>query len=235
MADCGGYQSREILKKVRDACLKVKSGHAAFERDSVVFPEIKYSWPLLAQLMHVAAHGQGRLHVLDFGGALGSTYFQNRKYFEGLREVRWCVIEQPHFVQCGREEFQSEELRFYPSIEECMSEGAPLVALLSGVLQYLPDPDAVLGSLLKRKFKFILIDRTSFSNDGFDHITVQRVDPDIYQASYPCRFFGRGKFMKKFSTDYELLTELPALDRTSYPGHFGGFVFRRRMDAPLAS
>lgn len=230
-AKCGGYQSQEILEKVRDAGLKVKAGYAAFERDSVLFPESEYPWPLLAQLMHVAAHEQGRLHVLDFGGALGSTYFQNRKYFEGLVAIRWCVVEQPHFVQCGRENFQSEELRFYHSIEECMSEECPSAVLLSSVLQYLPDPDALLSSLLRYQFKFILIDRTGFSNDGLDHITVQRVHPQIYSASYPCYFFSQQKLLERFASNYDILAELPGPDRCNYPGYFCGFVFRRRSDA----
>jgi putative methyltransferase (TIGR04325 family) len=228
VADCSGYQSPGILEKVRDAGLRVKGGHSAFERDSVVFPEIEYSWPLLAQLMHIAACGQGRLHVLDFGGALGSTYFQNRKFFEGLKEVRWCVVEQSHFVQCGREHFQSEELRFYQNIEECVNDGAPLAVLLSCVLQYLPDPDALLNALLKHQFQFIVIDRTGFSNDGLEHITVQRVHPEIYAASYPCYFLSRQKLLAKLAPSYEMLAELPAPDKCNYPGHFRGFVFRRR-------
>lgn len=229
LGDCGGYQSVGILEKVRDAVLEVKAGRAAFERDSVLFTEIEYSWPVLAQLMHVAAHEQGQLHVLDFGGALGSTYFQNRKYLKGLRGIRWCVVEQPHFVQCGRQQFQSDELRFYNSIEECLDEGMPSLLLLSCVLQYLPNPDDVICCVLERQFEFILIDRTSFSDDDRDHIAVQRVHPSIYPASYPCHFFARQKFINKFATHYELLAELPAPDKCNYPGHFGGFIFRRRV------
>jgi len=231
MADCSGYQLHGILEKVRDAGLEVMAGRAAFERDSVIFSEVEYSWSLLTQLMLVSAHGQGRLHILDFGGALGSTYFQNRKYFRGLREIRWCVVEQPHFVQCGLEHFQNDELRFYYDVEECIKEGRPSAVLLSSVLQYLPNPDCVLGSLLERQFDFIIIDRTSFSNDGREHIAVQHVDPRIYRASYPCHFFSRQKFLDKFATDYELLAELPALDRCNYSGYFSGFAFRRRSSA----
>jgi putative methyltransferase (TIGR04325 family) len=69
-----GYDSEIILEKTRDALLKVKNGEAAYERDSVLFDEIQYAWPLLTSLMWVAAQAKGILNVLDFGGSLGTTY-----------------------------------------------------------------------------------------------------------------------------------------------------------------
>ena len=46
-----GYDTEEILGSVRDSLLKVKNGEAIYERDSVVFDQIQYSWPLLAGLL----------------------------------------------------------------------------------------------------------------------------------------------------------------------------------------
>ncbi len=80
-AQCAGYDAEDILAKVLAATLKVKSGEAACERDSVLFDDIEYAWPVLAGLMWAAARNGGKLNVLDFGGALGSSYFQNRKFF----------------------------------------------------------------------------------------------------------------------------------------------------------
>ena len=71
LASSAGYDSEIILEKTRAALLKVKNGEAAYERDSVLFDEIEYAWPLLAGLMWVAARCQGTLNVLDFGGSLG--------------------------------------------------------------------------------------------------------------------------------------------------------------------
>lgn len=56
-----GYDSDEILQKVRNSLLKVKNGEAVYERDSVIFDEIQYSWPLLAGLMYVCAKSGGIL------------------------------------------------------------------------------------------------------------------------------------------------------------------------------
>src|SRR5688572_21124448 len=62
-----GYSSMEILAKVKKAVLKVKNGEAVYERDSVLFDKIEYSWPLLSSLMWVAAKNNNSLKVLDFG------------------------------------------------------------------------------------------------------------------------------------------------------------------------
>jgi len=99
----GGYDDASILDKVRDATLKVKHGEAAYERDSVIFPAVAYTWPLLAGLMSTAALHDGRLSVLDFGGSLGSSYFQNRAFLDTLSDVSWGVVEQRHYVACGQE------------------------------------------------------------------------------------------------------------------------------------
>ena len=46
-----GYETNEIILKVKQSLLKVKNGEAVYERDSLIFDEIHYSWPLLAGLM----------------------------------------------------------------------------------------------------------------------------------------------------------------------------------------
>ena len=61
---------------------KVKNGEAVYERDSVLFDEIQYSWGLLAGLEKAALEHDGKLCVLDFGGSLGSTYYQNKQFSE---------------------------------------------------------------------------------------------------------------------------------------------------------
>ncbi|MBN2143137.1 MAG: glycosyltransferase, partial [Candidatus Aureabacteria bacterium] len=53
--DSKGYDSPDIFTKLKTASLKVKSGEAVYERDSVLFDKIEYSWPLLAGLMWIAS------------------------------------------------------------------------------------------------------------------------------------------------------------------------------------
>jgi len=80
-----GYDSEIILKKVTDALLKVKDGEASGERDSVLFDKVQYSWPLLAGLLWIASRNNNRLTLLDFGGSLGTSYFQNKLFFKPFK------------------------------------------------------------------------------------------------------------------------------------------------------
>jgi putative methyltransferase (TIGR04325 family) len=157
-----GYDSEEILVKVRSSLLKVKNGEALYERDSVIFDEIQYSWPLLAGLMLAAAKNRGNLSVLDFGGSLGSTYFQNKKFLDQLNSISWNIVEQKNFVESGERDFENHRLHFYSDIETCIKNGTPDVLILSSVLQYIENPYQLLNKLLQYNFNFILIDRTPF-------------------------------------------------------------------------
>ncbi|RME57500.1 methyltransferase, TIGR04325 family [Candidatus Parcubacteria bacterium] len=187
----GGYDAPAILEKVRQAALKVKRGEAVFERDSVFFCHEEYRWPTLACLLRIAAENGGRLRVVDFGGSLGSFWFQHRKHLLGLKDVRWTVVEQPHYVACGREEFQDETLRFAGTLEEA---GPADAIFCSSVLQYLPDPYEWLKRLAESDIRWLLLDRTPFIEADRDRLTVQHVPPSIYPASYPAWFFSRRRF-----------------------------------------
>ena len=199
---CTGYDAKGILDKVLEATLKVKRGEAAFERDSVLFEEIEYSWPVLAGLMWAAARNGGKLNVLDFGGALGSSYFQNRAFLQPLPEVRWSVVEQAHYVEAGIAHIQDEQLRFYKTIEECLSENRPNAILLSSVLQYLKSPNKVVEILSASGAMCLIIDRTPFSTIIEDTILIQKVPSSVYGGSYPMRVFSKEKFMKMLDADW---------------------------------
>lgn len=227
-----GYDSDLILQQVKEALLKVKTGEAVYERDSVLFDRIHYSWPLLAGLLWIASRNGNRLSLIDFGGSLGSSYFQNREFLSHLDELQWSIIEQEKFVQCGRESFADRQLRFYNTIEECMTERVTDAVLLSGVLPYLERPYDILTEIVERGFLYIIIDRTPFIERDEDRITVQKVPAEIYRASYPAWIFSREKFFAFFAAKYELTIEFDALAGAIPLGddmaRDEGFIFRRR-------
>jgi putative methyltransferase (TIGR04325 family) len=202
---CTGYDTESILARVLDATLKVKRGEAAFERDSVLFNEIEYGWPVLAGLTWAAARNGGRLNVLDFGGALGSSYFQNRKFLQTLSEVRWNVVEQAHFVEAGQTNIQDEQLQFYKTIEDCLIQNKPNVILLSSVLQYLEAPTEIVKKLSTAGAVCLIVDRTPFSAHPKNKILVQRVPSSIYAASYPMWIFSHQKFKNMLEPDWNLV------------------------------
>jgi len=57
--DSTGYDTDKILQTVKASLLKVKNGEAVYERDSVLFNEIQYSWQLLTGLMFCSAKSGG--------------------------------------------------------------------------------------------------------------------------------------------------------------------------------
>lgn len=223
-----GYDSREILKQALTAAKKVKNGQAVFERDSVIFNEIQYSWPVTAGLMQAAALNDGHLNVLDFGGSLGSAYFQNRKFFEKLKEVRWSIVEQPHVADAGQKYIQTDNLRFFESIDDCIKTESPSVILLSSVLQYVEHPYAILEALTKTTATMMIIDRTPYTYEASNSLWIQHVSPRIYSASYPMHVFSETEFLEKIVKNWSITA-----DYTSPEGHIkssaGNFVFKGYM------
>lgn len=222
-----GYDSRIILEKVKTSLLKVKNGEAVYERDSALFDQVEYAWPLLAGLMWVAAQSGGRLNVLDYGGSLGTTYFQNRWFLKDLSEVRWNIVEQPHYVETGKRYFEDDELRFYYDIEACLSETSPRVIIFSGVLPYLEKPYGVLEQALHLTFDVIIVDRTSCWRGKSDRLGVQKVPPHIFEAGYPIWIFSLDKF-RDFFARHEIVAEFPGFadDGASYGCDFMGFIIK---------
>jgi putative methyltransferase (TIGR04325 family) len=215
-----GYDSPSILEKVRAATLKVIAGEAACERDSVAFDRIEYSLPLLASLLYVASRLDNRLHVADFGGSLGTSYWQNRGFLSHLRFLRWSVVEQEHFVRVGQAEVANEVLRFHLTAEACLTEAPVDALLLSSVLQYLEHPFDTLGSLFSLKVPFVIFDRTAFFVDDLpDRLTVEEVPPEIYQGSYPAWFFNLARFRSRCSeSGYRIIEEFDSWERWSVDG-----------------
>lgn len=202
----GGYDSDAIFQKVVTAARKVRDGEALWERDSVCFYHEEYNWPLLASLMHIAALQGGKLHVLDFGGALGSTYMQHRKFLDTLPDFSWNVVEQAHVVSCGQKEFSTNKLHFYSSMDDCFIDKNINCVLLSSVLQYLPDPYAFINDVLLKQPVALLIDRTPFLLDRA-RITIQNVPEEIYKASYVCRWVDKGIVQQKMEILYTCTAE----------------------------
>ena len=222
----GGYDMPAILERVRSAALNVRDGKAVFERDSVCFYNEEYRWSTLACLLRIAAENGGRLRVLDFGGSLGSFWFQHRKHFQNLPEVRWAVVEQPHYVRCGNEEFTNGTLEFYATIEECLKSGSVDVIFVSSVLQYLPEPYVWLQRFAESGVRYLLLDRTPFTESKKDCLTIQRV-PDWQNIRLPAYFFSIESFNEKaFRLGYDADVEFISDDKVNIDSVFKGMLLK---------
>jgi len=207
-----GYDTPLILEKVKNAALRVKHGEAAFERDSVNFDHIEYSWPVLAGLLWIASVNENTLSAIDIGGSLGSSYYQNKNFLSHVRPLTWSIVEQKHFVQFGNQHLADEHLKFYDDLKNCAAVVHPQVILLSSVLPYLEKPYDLLHTIKELRPQYIIVDRTPFfTGNTPDRITIQKSSPKVYDASYPARFLNERKFLRFFTSDYEIVADWKAL------------------------
>jgi putative methyltransferase (TIGR04325 family) len=228
LQDCGGYESDEIINKVRDAVLKVKNGEAKYERDSVLFQDDAQDENLLFFLENIVKKGEnteGGIRVLDFGGSLGSTYFQHKNALRKYQNLIWCVVEQSHFVDIGKKDFEDDVLKFEHSVSVAMEKYKPNVLILASVLQYLDAPYDMLKMLFETKIPYIFIDRTPFLPQNEDRIVKQIVPPKIYKASYPSWLFSKNKFQNFILSYADIETSFTNTDRNNivncrYEGYF---------------
>jgi len=203
----GGYESDNILEITKNSLLKIKNGLAVYERDSVLFDKKIYPYSIISTLLYTAIECGGKLNIIDFGGSLGSTYYQVRDLIPSSVETHWSVVEQKEYVKCGQSLFEDDVLKFHFDIAESMSARKADILLLSSVIQYLEKPHDFLDEIKAYDFKYILFDRTSFiKDDQPDRLTLQIVPPDIYKAEYPAWFFNEKKILEHF-TEYDVKLE----------------------------
>jgi len=229
MALCEGYNQSVIFEKTLSSALQVKNGLKPYERDSVLFDRIVYSWPILASLNWAAAQDSGKLRVLDFGGALGTSYFQNRKFIDHLSEVCWHIVEQPKLAELGNKHLKDNFLSFSSNIEDGFRFSSPNFVLLSSVLQYIGDPFDVIANLANRDVSVIALDRTPFLNeDQKTFIQKQSVPSQIYSASYPCYLFNENEIISAFTKyGYQLVESFHSLDKLSTKATWKGMIFKK--------
>lgn len=203
--DAKGYEDKNILKKVYMATKKVADTSFGFERDSVFFEYDEFSWLILTFIAFCAIR-KSRVVVADFGGSLGSLFWKNRKLFYEMDniEIEWDVIEQKHFVDCGKKNFNEEKgINYYYALSELKEK--PDIILFSGVLQYINEYEQIIQTAVELDPKYIIIDRTYFSEK--EKICVQYVPKAICESSYPVRFLEKNKILKLFNKSYNLLVD----------------------------
>ena len=208
----------------------MKHGEAVYERDSVLFDSIQFSLPVITGLMLAAARNQGKLCVLDFGGALGSSYFQNLKFISKLASHSWNIVEQKQFVEAGNRYFQNDFLKFYHTINDCLKNCIPDAVLLSSVLQYIPNPEEIIEEVTGIGSYIIIIDRTPYTNSLNNKvIRIQSTPKTIYPASYPIQYFVEEPIIKSFAEKgYDLLETYNSLDKLDSNATWKGHIYLKR-------
>jgi putative methyltransferase (TIGR04325 family) len=208
-----GYASDDILIRCRDALLKVKNGEFPYERDSVLFKERELFFPLLSALFYVSLKKEKILNLIDFGGSLGSTYYQNK---DELKEagigINWKIVEQDNFVKCGKDNFENQELKFYYTVDEAFLDKGGDICMFGSVLPYVENPYSLLEQIYQKKIEYIIIDRTMFLDiDNEDILTIQTVSENVGKAAYPTWFLSLSKFLSFIKIRYRIIFQWNAL------------------------
>jgi len=194
-----GYSDSIILKKTIKSFEKVITNQAKYERDSFLFYSDKYDKTLLSRLNTIKKKNNKKINVCDFGGSLGSLYFQHKKFFT-FNFVDWNILEQVNYVKYAKKNIKINNLHFYDNLNLLLRKKKIDIVLFSSSLQYLENPYFVLGKFIQKGIPDIIIHRSPFT-DGDDVIKIQNIPKHIYKSSYPIRILSTKKIINLLSTE----------------------------------
>lgn len=200
--ECKGYEDENIINTVIDSVNKVLKGDAVWERDGFLFYETKYAYQICAAILRCALQNNNKgVRVLDIGGSLGSTYFQNRKYLEDINNLEYVVAEQEHFADYGQKNLQNGQLSFMKSTD--IMEGIFDIVLMSASLQYISEYENIVSEIVRLMPRYIILDRLLISDKM--RICRETVPEEIYKSSYPLTIFTEKQIRNYFEPDYKLV------------------------------
>ena len=199
-----GYSDRKIFEKTVKSVERVLSKQAKFERDSFLFYRESYDETLFLIFIKLKKKLK-KINLCDFGGSLGSLYFQHRSLFKS-NLIDWNIVEQKHFVKYANNKIKIKNLHFYDNLNFLLKKKINVV-LFSSSLQYLKQPYKILDKMIKEKIPNIVIHRSPFTKTN-EIIKIQHVPKHIYDASYPIRLLNINKICNRFKkAGYEINTK----------------------------
>lgn len=226
-----GYDNPLILETVAGATARVLSGEALGERDGVNFSTVPYNWAVLSGLFFAGLEAKD-LRVVDFGGALGSTYLQLRAHLEILDEAMWVVVEQEGFVEKGNDLHKADpRITFRENYQEALLEFSPTVVLMGSSLQYVENAHEIIRQTQQSAARHLIIDKSPFQSGPSDLEAMQWVPAEIYPASYPLWLFSETTFEEEL-VGWKVLSEFetvgpPAFTRQGTPLKWKGMHYVR--------
>jgi putative methyltransferase (TIGR04325 family) len=220
-----GYSTETIVNIAFKATEAVISGTGEFARDGVIFEQVEYNWQLVAIVHRLYLRLNRPIRILDFGGAFGDTFIQNRKMINDLVST-WTVVEQDAMLMKAQELPHVDKLQF--DYLKNIKIGEFDLLCLSSVLQYLGDYESMVHQLKKLEPTGILVDRTGFVPKGRStcRITLQTVRLPIYEGTYPCWFFEK-KLLIQLLSPYKLIAEWKGFDVANISSEYLGQYFEK--------
>ena len=202
------------------------------ERDGFILPAPEFQFPVIAGILRSALQNENEINILDFGGSIGSVYFQFKSFLPFGTNIRWNIVELPETVEHGRKHFENNELHFYYSIDECIRNTNPKIILLSGVLQCLEAPDAVIRKCGEIGASTLIIDRTTCSESVEDRLAVQIITSPGRYSEYPLWILSEPRLIGELSKHWQFLASFESVVDgmvvvEDIPVHYRGFLFER--------
>lgn len=192
-----GYSQKNILQKTHQTCLLLRDNKIKGERDSVAFDTPQISFHLLSALYY-AYSIVGKLNIIDFGGSLGSTYLQHRKLFPISCIEKWVIVEQESYVDLGQKNYADDVLCFESKIPKLI-ERKNNFFIFSSVLQYVENPYKLIREITDLNSQYMFIEKTFFSSDDNNYLTIQNVREPIYKASYPAWHLSKAMILSEIT------------------------------------
>lgn len=200
---CSGYDDEQIIAKVLESTKKVINGEAKAERDGLCIETNSYNWQLIAAILNTEKSDCKT--IVDFGGALGTVYRQNKDFFCGIGlDLRWNVVEQEKFSKVGNEINNDKNLKFYDNLQDACQSRVD-VMVFSSVLCYISDLKPIVDNVCMSGPEVIFIDRTPLTTER-ELYCAQSVPKHIYPAKYPLVIRNEQDFFGVF-TGYKVVAK----------------------------
>ena len=231
MVRCTGYDDTHIPFETLEAIYETKDTDGKYERDSsIIVGEPNFAFKALEWIKK--ASNNKCINIVDFGGSLGSTYFQLLPYLSDY-ETTWNVLEQESFVTVGKKNLEDKNLKFYSKIDDFKSTDCSRIFFSSSTIQYLEEPFEVLRGLNLRDYEYLIFDRISVIDLQKDRLTVQIVPPSRYKSIYPCWFLSESNFITQInSLGFSLIDLFSAIGgkeatKAIKKSAYKGFIFKK--------
>jgi putative methyltransferase (TIGR04325 family) len=189
----GGYQNPAIIEGTIRRTREVRAEVAANPLGLLNGTTMQ----TLAAVLSAFGTAPRELHVLDFGGAMGTHYYALSPVLKTRFRLKWTVCETPATARAAAAEFQTEELQFVDSLDRVSSR--PDLVLCSGSLQYVEDPGEFLGRLLALS-DVLIMNRTAIVARESDTVMVQNVNSDVYQARFAAWFLSEQRLLARLAS-----------------------------------
>jgi len=205
-ANSTGWSDKRILEKVKKNIIVSIKNPNIYERDGELLNDGQYPKKIVDFLnLNLAENDE----IIDFGGSLGSLYFQIRSKLN-IKKINWIIIEQNNFVNASKEIIKSDELFFFNDYLD-LKNFNPSILILSSVLQYLKNPKEILKNLIENNnIKHIIVDRIVLSDSKTDKIYIQKNPRKYFKTSYPIRIFSGSELFKDYFLNFRLIHKSPS-------------------------